>query len=137
MARSSLIACLTFVIAVGPSVCCCAFAPSAVAAKPAEQRLTDCPHCKPVRSNRSQPKPNRPKCPCRQSASGCKLIPVAMLKPGSWVSNWLLSLESAPGFAFAAVLHAQISQLATPGVASHRPFLDVDDLLDVHHKLRC
>jgi hypothetical protein len=64
-------------------------------------------------------------------------LPPATKPSESSVTKWFSQFAAAVhDKAFADVTTAQIED-ELPGVASHRPFWDPSDLLDVHHRLRC
>ena len=95
MLRTGFISYLALAIGIGPGLCCCILraVPESVPTFRAST-VSGCPHC--AKKNQPTPPPSPKKCPCRESATCCGILPPAT-KPHGLTLTKLLSLLAASG----------------------------------------
>lgn len=142
MLRAFISGYLAIVVAAGPAICCCSFGkafakqPAPFEREPAEQSCC-CKHSTPCEET-AKPRPAPAKCPCRESTNCARFMPAIVPLNDRVMADWLTMLASTlPTHDAASATLVFDYQIQNPIVAGHRPFWDPDDLLDLHHRLRC
>jgi hypothetical protein len=146
----------------GPGLCCCATTHFAAHGRPAGENQPSRPsrpesppccqhhsqarhdqtastrHNEPTSAHLDSDNPQKHPCPCREHGSAPQIDRTAAAPPvdDSSARYWLSLVSMVPSFGSGPLLPAVVSERG-PGHAPPRPFLSIDDLLHVHHLLRC